>query len=139
MRAKYLITEHPGAYLRGLGFLVPGQYFEAPDEKYVPARSFRALNEPAVAGLKVLKDAMLAKAKEYQQKAESNALTSGRREAFGDAAAHIEAEANAIELEIVGVPKEEVKVAPMVSLKAMDEAERGVKATPAATKRVADR
>jgi len=134
MRARYLITEHPGAYIRGLGFLVPGRYFEAPSDDYVPARSFQALNEAGVAGLKTLKERLLAKAKEYQAKAESNALTSGRREAFGDAAASLEAEAERIVLEVVGTPKEEVKVAPMVSLKAMDEAERGVKA-----KRAADR
>ena len=136
MRAKYLITDHPGAYIRSLGFLHPGQYFEAPTEDYVPSRSFQALNQEALAGLQKLKAVLLAKAKEYQQKAESQSLTSGRREAFGDAAANLEAEAERIVLEIVGVPKEEIKVAPMMSLKAMDEAERG-KGQP--SKRAADR
>jgi len=125
MKARYLITEHPGAYIRQFGFLVPGQYFDAPTDDYVPARSFKALNEAASACLKHLREVMLAKAKEYQSKAESNSLTSGRREAFGDAAANIEAEAARIDVDVAGMPKEEVKVSQMVSLKAMDEAERG--------------
>jgi hypothetical protein len=133
VRAQYLITEAPGAYIRNLGFLVPGRYFEAPDDKYVPARSFRALNEEASQGLRKLKEIMLAKAKEYQAKAESNSLTSGRREAFSDAAANIEAEAERILFDIVGAPKKDAQVDQKISLKAMDEIERGVK------KRAADR
>lgn len=126
-KALYLVTEAPGAYIHGAGLIVPGQYFEAPDDKYVPSRKFRALNEPAAAALKVLQESMLAKAKEYRKLSESSALTPSRREAYLDAAEHIEDEAKSMDIEVKDKPGPRVKADPRVSLSELDQSLRGSK------------
>ena len=136
-KPMYLIVEAPGAYIAGLGFLVPGQYFETPSEGYQPSRKFRALNEPAAAKLKELKETLLAKAKDYRSRSENQSLTANRREAFADASNHIEQEAEAIDTKIAGKPGPVVKPDMTMSLKEMGQRERGISGK--SEKRVADR
>jgi hypothetical protein len=136
-KPMYLIVEAPGAYIAEIGFLVPGQYFETPSEGYQPSRTFRALNEPAAAKLKELKEALLAKAKDYRVRSANQSLTSKRREAYDDASDHIEQEAEAMDIAIAGKPGPVVKPDVTMSLKSMDQQERGVKKS--SDKRVADR
>lgn len=53
-RARFLVTQDPGANIHGVGFVKPGESFEAP-EGYEPSYTMRAMNRPAQVALEKLK------------------------------------------------------------------------------------
>lgn len=62
-RARFLVTEGPGAYIHGVGFVKPGESFVAPED-YTPAYHMRPMNKAAQVALEKLQ----ARIAEHQAK-----------------------------------------------------------------------
>ena len=58
--ARYLVTSPPGAPIKGVGFIRPGEAFTAP-EGYIPSRTMRALDAEGLKELQKVKDGIVAR------------------------------------------------------------------------------
>ncbi len=122
---KYMVTMPPGAPIPGIGFVRPGEFFTAPSEKSIPSRTFRPVNQEAVAPLAKIHERVVAEAEERVKAAEKSL----RPELVGEMKALLEKAkaAQKAAATIVEIPHEEAKVEPGLSLKQLAEQNSGKK------------
>jgi hypothetical protein len=120
MAAQYLVVQAPGAYIEALGFIPVGMSFYAPGEQFVPARSMRAMNQEASAGMTKLKEALLSEAKRCSEQAKQADTSRLRREALGERSRSLEMAADEVEASVISIPKLE-KAPEKLSLSQMGE------------------
>lgn len=140
--AKYLVTIPPGAPIKDVGFVKPGEVFTAPSPDFVPSRTFRPVNEEAQAALTKVFDDQKARLEKEIAKARKDETKDALRGVLETL--EVERERGLV---IFGVPSDAPKIEKALSLKELGELTAPVKPAdadaPAAPKakggRAADR
>lgn len=120
MRAEYLVTVPPGAYVLGVGFVEAGHIFTAPADDYVPSRTCRAMNPEAAVALQKLQESLKSDSKKWAEKAKTSP-TPTKAEAALARSEQLAQLAEDMVTHVVTLSKPEPAVRPGLTLKELGE------------------